>query len=63
MPLRPGGPGRIAVPEDLRGRWRDVLDDGEVELDAEAALAGLAGPLPVALLERAADEGGDTISR
>ncbi|HVG99456.1 MAG TPA: hypothetical protein VM844_01740, partial [Miltoncostaeaceae bacterium] len=63
MPLRPGGPGRIAVPEDLRGRWRDVLDDRGVELGSEATLADLAGALPVALLERAAHEGGDTISR
>ncbi len=63
MPLRPGGPARIAVPEDLRGRWRDVLGDRDVELGAEAALAGLAAPLPVALLERAAHEGGDTIPR
>ena len=59
-----GGAGeRIAVPEDLRGRWRDVLGDRDVELGAEAALAGLAAPLPVALLERAAHEGGDTIPR
>jgi (1->4)-alpha-D-glucan 1-alpha-D-glucosylmutase len=54
MPLRPGGPGRIAVPEDLRGRWRDALGDREVVLGTVAALADLARPLPVALLERAA---------
>jgi hypothetical protein len=41
------------VPRELRGRWRDVLGDREVELGAEARLAHLAGPLPVALLERA----------
>lgn len=54
MPIRAGGAGNaIAVPEALRGRWRDVLGDRDVELAASAALADLAGPLPVVLLERA----------
>ena len=54
MPIRAGGAdARIAIPEDLRGRWRDALGDREVELGLEARLAELAGALPVALLERA----------
>ena len=53
MPIRAGGEGeRIAVPVDLRGRWRDVLGDRDLELAAEAGLGDLSGALPAALLER-----------
>jgi (1->4)-alpha-D-glucan 1-alpha-D-glucosylmutase len=53
MPIRHGGGGeRVAIPEDLRGSWRDVLGERAVKLGAEAMLAELAGPLPVVLLER-----------
>lgn len=54
MPIRAGGEGEpIAVPKDLRGRWRDVLGEREVGLGTEAHVGGLAGALPVVLLERA----------
>ena len=52
-PIRAGGEGaRIVVPEDLRGRWRDVLGDRDLELAAEAGLGDLSEALPAALLER-----------
>ena len=54
MPIREGGGAeRLAIPEDLRGRWRDALGDRELELGPEEWLSELAGALPVALLERA----------
>ena len=53
MPIRQGGADeRLQVPDDLRGRCRDVLDDREVVLGGEARVGDLAGVLPVALLER-----------
>jgi (1->4)-alpha-D-glucan 1-alpha-D-glucosylmutase len=53
MPIRVGGGAeRVAIPADLRGRWRRVVSGEPVELSADAAVADLAGPLPVALLER-----------
>ncbi len=53
MPIRAGGADEaIAIPERLRGRWRDALGDRELELGGEERLADLTGTLPVALLER-----------
>ena len=54
MPIRADGAGEpIAIPEGLRGPWRDALGDREVGLGAEERLADLTSALPVALLERA----------
>ncbi len=56
-PIRPGGEDdAVAVPADLRGRWRSALTGAEVTLGAEAPMAALLGGMPVGLLERA---GGD----
>jgi (1->4)-alpha-D-glucan 1-alpha-D-glucosylmutase len=53
MPIRAEGErNQLVIPEDLRGRWQDVLGDREVELGAAAPLGELAGPLPVTLLEK-----------
>jgi hypothetical protein len=54
MPIRARRRGRAdRRPKDLRGRWRDVLGEREVGLGTEAHVGGLAGALPVVLLERA----------
>jgi (1->4)-alpha-D-glucan 1-alpha-D-glucosylmutase len=55
MPVREGGPGDpVAIPAELRGRWRDALGDGRpFELGEEARVGDLTSALPVALLERA----------
>jgi len=53
FPVREGGPGDpVAVPEDLRGRWRDALGTRVLELGEEARVGDLTSALPVALLER-----------
>jgi hypothetical protein len=43
----------IAVPEDLRGAWLDVLTGSPVQLGDAAPLRGIGGELGLALLERA----------
>jgi (1->4)-alpha-D-glucan 1-alpha-D-glucosylmutase len=43
----------IAVPEDLRGAWFDVLTGSPVQLGAVATPRGIGGELGLALLERA----------
>jgi (1->4)-alpha-D-glucan 1-alpha-D-glucosylmutase len=53
FPVREGGPGDpVAIPEDLRGRWRDALGTRELTLGEEARVGDLTSALPVALLER-----------
>ena len=42
----------MRIPPELRGAWRNVLTGEELTLHASAQVAGLAGPLTVALLER-----------
>jgi (1->4)-alpha-D-glucan 1-alpha-D-glucosylmutase len=43
----------LALPEDLRGAWRDVLSGAPVRLGARARVGELGGELGLALLERA----------
>jgi hypothetical protein len=43
----------VRIPAALHGRWRSVLTGDEHDLGAEMQVATLAGPLAVALLERA----------
>lgn len=44
---------RIVVPADLRGPWRDVLGDRDIELGRSVAVEALTGDGGYALLERA----------
>ncbi len=44
----------LGVPEELRGAWRDTLSGAPVQLGSETMVNNLTGPLPLALLERAA---------
>ncbi|CAA9473620.1 MAG: GH13_26 / GH13 [uncultured Solirubrobacteraceae bacterium] len=53
-PLRAGTSAALAVPEDLRGAWRDVLTGASVSLGASAPVEDLlAEGFGLALLERA----------
>ena len=55
VPIRPDTSSAVLrVPEELRGTWRDTLSDVPVELGSEMMIDELTGPLPLALLERAA---------
>lgn len=54
VPPRPAGARAVvAVPEELRGEWRNVLTGAESRLGASAPFADLAGEMAVVLLERA----------
>jgi len=53
-PVRVDGDGSVLrIPPDLQGPWRNVLTGEDVPLHSSARVGDLAGPLPVALLERA----------
>jgi (1->4)-alpha-D-glucan 1-alpha-D-glucosylmutase len=53
-PIRIDGDGSVLrVPPDLQGPWRSVLTGEDVTLHSSAKVGALAGPLAVALLERA----------
>ena len=54
VPLRLRAPeGRLGLPRDLRGRWRDLLAGAVHDLGARTGVAALAAGAPAVILERA----------